>query len=222
MDQLDYISIHSDATQMQLNKDATTAAVEENISPNCIIQDSKDTNTTEFLTSKRSPALKKETSTRIPEVEENFLHKELQQKSKSLEKNEIKNTQEVSHAPIIIEKCTDIETNDGNNEQTTDVKMKPLHVLHPKQMHMDKLIEKNKSDQFYLLSNILQSECIQENTECAECDFWDFAGQKEFYATHQTFLTMNAIYLLTIDLSSFETDQPVQQKGGKLDNIGGK
>ncbi|VDI37255.1 Hypothetical predicted protein [Mytilus galloprovincialis] len=71
-----------------------------------------------------------------------------------------------------------------------------------------------------MLSKVLQSESNNENVECAECDFWDFAGQKDFYATHQTFLTMNAIYLLTIDLSSFETAQPVQQEGGKLDDIG--
>jgi hypothetical protein len=35
----------------------------------------------------------------------------------------------------------------------------------------------------------------------ADCAVWDFAGQKEFYATHQTFLTNCAIYLLTADLS---------------------
>jgi GTPase SAR1 family protein len=35
----------------------------------------------------------------------------------------------------------------------------------------------------------------------ADCAVWDFAGQKEFYATHQTFLTNSAIYLLTTDLS---------------------
>ncbi|CAC5423659.1 unnamed protein product [Mytilus coruscus] len=35
----------------------------------------------------------------------------------------------------------------------------------------------------------------------ADCGFWDFAGQKEFYATHQTFLSRNAIYLLVVDVS---------------------
>ncbi|CAG2200020.1 LRRK2 [Mytilus edulis] len=33
------------------------------------------------------------------------------------------------------------------------------------------------------------------------CGFWDFAGQKEFYATHQTFLSANAVYLLVVDIS---------------------
>ncbi|CAC5384611.1 unnamed protein product [Mytilus coruscus] len=35
----------------------------------------------------------------------------------------------------------------------------------------------------------------------AEGGFWDFAGQKQFYATHQTFLTGNAVYLLVVDIS---------------------
>ncbi|CAG2188078.1 unnamed protein product [Mytilus edulis] len=37
--------------------------------------------------------------------------------------------------------------------------------------------------------------------EFADCAFWDFAGQKEFYATHQTFLSANAVYLLVVDIS---------------------
>ncbi|CAG2246264.1 unnamed protein product [Mytilus edulis] len=40
-----------------------------------------------------------------------------------------------------------------------------------------------------------------QREEFAVCGFWDFAGQKEFYATHQTFLSANAVYLLVIDLS---------------------
>ncbi|CAC5390652.1 unnamed protein product [Mytilus coruscus] len=39
------------------------------------------------------------------------------------------------------------------------------------------------------------------NDQYADCGFWDFAGQKEFYATHQTFLSRNAIYLLVVDVS---------------------
>ncbi|CAG2250963.1 unnamed protein product [Mytilus edulis] len=40
-----------------------------------------------------------------------------------------------------------------------------------------------------------------QREEFAICGFWDFAGQKEFYATHQTFLSANAVYLLVIDIS---------------------
>ncbi|VDI72010.1 Hypothetical predicted protein [Mytilus galloprovincialis] len=45
------------------------------------------------------------------------------------------------------------------------------------------------------------SKTANQNEEFADCGFWDFAGQKEFYATHQTFLSTNAIYLLVVDIS---------------------
>lgn len=36
--------------------------------------------------------------------------------------------------------------------------------------------------------------------EYADCIFLDFAGQKEYYTTHQTFLTKKAVYLITASL----------------------
>ena len=41
---------------------------------------------------------------------------------------------------------------------------------------------------------------MRDNDDLADCRFWDFAGQREYYATHQTFLSPNAIYLLTMSL----------------------
>ncbi|CAG2232255.1 unnamed protein product [Mytilus edulis] len=34
----------------------------------------------------------------------------------------------------------------------------------------------------------------------ALCELWDFAGQREFYATHQAFLTSSAVYLVVADM----------------------
>ncbi|VDI35533.1 Hypothetical predicted protein [Mytilus galloprovincialis] len=45
------------------------------------------------------------------------------------------------------------------------------------------------------------------NEQFADCGFWDFAGQKQFYATHQTFLNANAVYLLAVDISKEFTKQ---------------
>lgn len=42
-----------------------------------------------------------------------------------------------------------------------------------------------------------------------ECGIWDFAGQKEYYPTHQTFLTPHAIYLLVADIT--DDIKPVQK-----------
>ena len=47
---------------------------------------------------------------------------------------------------------------------------------------------------------------------------WDFAGQQEYYVTHQLFLTSRAVYLLVFDCKGFEkalmenTDKKSQEK----------
>lgn len=165
---------------------------------------------------------RKETNVTLTEVKDDFAHDGFEQNSKLLAENKMQNTQEASLRTISVQKCKDFEkirTNEGNTEQNKEVTA-GAHL--PKQFNTDESVDNKETDQLYMLSKVLQSESNKENVECAECDFWDFAGQKDFYATHQTFLTMNAIYLLTIDLSSFETAQPVQKEGGKLDDIGGK
>ncbi|VDI17324.1 Hypothetical predicted protein, partial [Mytilus galloprovincialis] len=40
----------------------------------------------------------------------------------------------------------------------------------------------------------------KESGDLVECGIWDFAGQKDYYATHQTFFTPYAIYLLVVDI----------------------
>lgn len=53
-----------------------------------------------------------------------------------------------------------------------------------------------------------------------ECGIWDFAGQKEYYPTHQTFLTPHAIYLLVADITDDLT--PIEyDKQFKSDSSGG-
>lgn len=37
--------------------------------------------------------------------------------------------------------------------------------------------------------------------EYADCGLWDFAGERDYYATHQTFMTKNAIYIIVADVS---------------------
>ena len=56
---------------------------------------------------------------------------------------------------------------------------------------------------YFILNRIGNEASLSEypNDKFADCGFWDFAGQKEFYATHQTFLSRNAIYLLVVDVS---------------------
>lgn len=52
-----------------------------------------------------------------------------------------------------------------------------------------------------------------------QCGIWDFAGQKDYYATHQTFFTPHAIYLLVTDIKDEIGDTKHYQS---FDSIGGR
>lgn len=61
-----------------------------------------------------------------------------------------------------------------------------------------------------------------ESKVFADCRFWDFAGQKEFYATHQTFLNPNAVYLLVVDVSTdFTSKTPNDMLDKEFETSGG-
>ncbi|VDI57301.1 Hypothetical predicted protein [Mytilus galloprovincialis] len=44
-----------------------------------------------------------------------------------------------------------------------------------------------------------------------DCGIWDFAGKKDYYATHQTFFTPHAIYLIVADIT--DDIQPMEYDG---------
>ncbi|CAG2257345.1 unnamed protein product [Mytilus edulis] len=54
----------------------------------------------------------------------------------------------------------------------------------------------------------------------ALCELWDFAGQKEFYATHQAFLTSSAVYLVVADMKDDISKQGLGQCFADFQNIG--
>ncbi|XP_071150425.1 probable serine/threonine-protein kinase pats1 [Mytilus edulis] len=61
-----------------------------------------------------------------------------------------------------------------------------------------------------------------KSEQFADCGFWDFAGQKDFYATHQTFLSTNAVYLLVTDVSiDFSNQTYHKMLEDKFDSVGG-
>lgn len=59
-------------------------------------------------------------------------------------------------------------------------------------------LEGEPSDILYSLLSSIDFE--KPSGDYALCGLWDFAGQKEFYVTHQVFLTSYAVYLLVADL----------------------
>ncbi|XP_076087387.1 uncharacterized protein LOC143057842 isoform X1 [Mytilus galloprovincialis] len=40
-----------------------------------------------------------------------------------------------------------------------------------------------------------------DKLEYVDCDLWDFAGEREYYATHQAFISSSCIFLLVADIS---------------------
>ncbi|XP_076086764.1 uncharacterized protein LOC143057346 [Mytilus galloprovincialis] len=61
-----------------------------------------------------------------------------------------------------------------------------------------------------LISDVFTTTSISNSpsNNYARCGLWDFAGQKEFYCTHQAFLTSSAIYLVVVDMKTdFVTEQ---------------
>lgn len=54
------------------------------------------------------------------------------------------------------------------------------------------------------MTNSIMQSCVRPNANdshdmSAFCALWDFAGQKDFYATHQVFLSKCAVFLLVTD-----------------------
>lgn len=60
----------------------------------------------------------------------------------------------------------------------------------------------------------------KESGDLVECGIWDFAGQKDYYATHQTFFTPYAIYLLVVDIE--DDIKPITHDEDDCTCIGGK
>ncbi|VDI15912.1 Hypothetical predicted protein [Mytilus galloprovincialis] len=58
-----------------------------------------------------------------------------------------------------------------------------------------------------IIKSSLQLRERKHNDMLAFCWLWDFAGQKDFYATHQVFLSNCAVYLLVTDSLDFTTTE---------------
>lgn len=75
-----------------------------------------------------------------------------------------------------------------------------------------------------LMSSVFSTTSSSNKTlnHYALCGLWDFAGQKEFYATHQAFLTNNAIYLVVANMTDDVSKQDVKQVFADFQRVGGK
>ncbi|VDI78231.1 Hypothetical predicted protein [Mytilus galloprovincialis] len=67
------------------------------------------------------------------------------------------------------------------------------------------IMYENIGEDLHDLCEILKSPLDVE--EFAPIDFWDFAGDKEYYYTHNVFLSKDAIYIVTFDVSKTHSNQ---------------
>lgn len=65
-----------------------------------------------------------------------------------------------------------------------------------------------------------KTKMIQEGL--IQCCIWDFAGEKDYYVTHQTFLTSNAIYIIVADVNKDIKTLDMIAQDKDFDSIGGK
>ncbi|VDI27951.1 Hypothetical predicted protein, partial [Mytilus galloprovincialis] len=84
---------------------------------------------------------------------------------------------------------------------------KPLSLIMPKDLMSSVLSKKSNSDTY--------------SNQHALCSLWDFAGQKEFYATHQAFLTSGAVYLVVADIDDDISKRYVTQHFADYREVGG-
>ncbi|CAG2253450.1 unnamed protein product [Mytilus edulis] len=65
--------------------------------------------------------------------------------------------------------------------------------------YVTEMIIENKSDIF---EHAKKKKKKMTSKGLVECGIWDFAGQKDYYVTHQTFFTPNAIYIVVADIEN--------------------
>ncbi|CAC5396546.1 unnamed protein product [Mytilus coruscus] len=67
--------------------------------------------------------------------------------------------------------------------------------------HADKITEAMIDHMNDIISEAQSVKDKMTSEGLVECGIWDFAGQKDYYATHQTFFTPYAIYILVADIT---------------------
>ncbi|CAC5416064.1 unnamed protein product [Mytilus coruscus] len=102
-------------------------------------------------------------------------------------------------------KKTDIQDSEQNKDQK--ISEKPEVIFKAMKENMNEILLSVKNQKGQMTSDDL-----------VECGIWDFAGQRDYYATHQTFFTPHAIYIIVADI---EDDIQVIGEDCNFDAIGG-
>ncbi|XP_052097330.1 uncharacterized protein LOC127732305 [Mytilus californianus] len=112
----------------------------------------------------------------------------------------------------------------GDTNQSSSLVM-PEDITSDAKINLDNNKETNKSSSLVmpedLMSNMFSKSTVNSPSNLyALCELWDFAGQKEFYATHQAFLTSSAVYLVVADMKDDISKQGLGQYFADFQHIG--
>ncbi|CAG2224185.1 unnamed protein product [Mytilus edulis] len=142
-------------------------------------------------------------------------------------KNILNSSDEMDHRGI---NDGDTEINSYVNFESDPIVLRDKHVVDEKELNkiepdnfelknvkdskLKSYPNKNESDpvndeKLKEMTSAIMTSCFQykdeDQVDMAFCWLWDFAGQKDFYATHQVFLSKFAVYLLVTDSLEFST-----------------
>ncbi|CAG2218160.1 unnamed protein product [Mytilus edulis] len=113
---------------------------------------------------------------------------------------------------------TDTNVNFNKNKDTNKTASLEIHedLANDTKVGLEKNEDANELASLIMPVNLLSSVFSRSNVNTlsnlhALCELWDFAGQKEFYATHQAFLTSCAVYLVVAKMEDDISKQGLSQ-----------
>lgn len=147
-----------------------------------------------------------------------LLYKSLTNVKDTLEINDDPVTKPTKNTPASYNKGDDKKLNVADTmNYNTD---KPMTSTSANQ-NSDQIAEAMIDKMDDIILYVKKKKGAMTNEGLIECGIWDFAGQKEYYATHQTFLTPYAIYLLVVDIE--DDIKPIQcDEKFNFDSSGGR
>ncbi|XP_052072196.1 uncharacterized protein LOC127710406 [Mytilus californianus] len=121
---------------------------------------------------------------------------------------------------------TDVRDNLDKNEVTNESSLvMPEDFTSDAKDNLDNNDKKKESSSLVmpedLMSHVFSRSTVNTPSNLhALCELWDFAGQKEFYATHQAFLTSSAVYLVVADMEDDISKQGFSQCFADFQHVG--
>ncbi|XP_052097388.1 uncharacterized protein LOC127732395 isoform X2 [Mytilus californianus] len=184
-----------------------------------IITEEKTTmDVTKGTNRKIDPSKSMQSGKREGNAEENRSINDSHDTSEDIAPNDCAEATDVKHTQVDETTDSSISTLDKMSTYKNDIKTET-------KINLDESNDMNQSSLLVmpedLMSNVFSKSTVNTPSNLyALCELWDFAGQKEFYATHQAFLTSSAVYLVVADMKDDISKQGLSQYFADFQHIG--